>query len=111
VSTSRPAPILADTFSLCEWLLTGFRNQSEVLVSRIRRHSLALLECLTLALKNRSREDRLDEADELLILLRIELRLAAACELLDDRQLIYGLDLADRIGRQLGGWQRQLHGS
>jgi hypothetical protein len=36
----------------------------------------------------------------------MHLRLAGAIEILDEQQVLFALAYADRIGRQLGGWQR-----
>jgi hypothetical protein len=36
----------------------------------------------------------------------MHLRLAGAIGLLDEQQVLFALEYADRIGRQLGGWQR-----
>jgi hypothetical protein len=61
---------------------------------------------ITLALKDRRRDECLEEADERLLALRMQLRLTGAIGLLDEQQVLFALDCADRIGRQLGGWQR-----
>jgi len=103
-----PAPIYVDTCSLCEWLLGRFGDDDRVLPQRICRSSLTLLDRITLALKGRRTEDQLDQADEELIALRTQLRLAAAIGALNDRQLVHALERLDTIGRQLGGWLRSL---
>jgi hypothetical protein len=103
------APIFTDTFSLCEWLLRHLDRESGVLSRTLCDNALKLLEALTLALKDRLRDERLEEADERLIALRMQLRLAGAIGLFDEHQLLFALECADRIGRQLGGWQRALN--
>jgi hypothetical protein len=102
------APIFTDAFKLCEWLLGHLDQTQSILAQRICHCALTLLETLTLALKNRQRELRLDEADEQLIALRLLLRLAGSTALFTEEQMLHALEYTDRIGRQLGGWQRAL---
>ncbi len=106
-----PAPIFADTFSFCEWLLNHLDRDSSALARHLCDNALHLLNTITLALRNRLREERLDEADEHLLALRVQLRLAGAIGLFSESQTLYALDTLDRIGRQLGGWQRTLNGA
>jgi hypothetical protein len=89
-------------------LLERFGGRNEVLARRLCTTSLELLEELTLALKDRDREARIEGADEMLVILRVQLRLAASTGLLEERQVLFALELADGIGRQLGGWRRSL---
>jgi hypothetical protein len=103
-----PAPIFADTFSLCEWLLGRLEQSERVLARRICEEALLLLDAVGLALQGRGVGSRLDEADERLIMLRIKLRLAGSVELLTKEQLVFALKSTDAIGRQLGGWLRSL---
>jgi hypothetical protein len=102
------APIFTDTFALCQWLLHHFDREPSILARRLCDNALVLLEVVTLALRDRLRDERLEEADERLIALRLHLRLAGETGLLNEQQLLFALDGADRIGRQLGGWQRSL---
>lgn len=103
-----PAPLYVDTFALCEWLLGRFGDDSRTLPESLCRLGLTLLEAVTLALKGRRRDEHLEIADERLLALRVQLRLAAATGYLTDSQLMHALDRADVIGRQLGGWLRAL---
>ena len=103
-----PAPIYADTFSLCEWLLGRLDVEGQVLARQICEDALVLLECVGLALKGRSVGERLDVADERLIALRLKLRLAAARGLMTEEQLVFAYQCTDAVGRQLGGWLRAL---
>ncbi len=103
-----PAPIFADTFSFCEWLLNHLDRDASVLARHLCDNALKLLGSIALALRNRLREERLDDADEHLIALRVQVRLAEVTGLLSESQTLYALDTLDRIGRQLGGWQRTL---
>lgn len=106
--SSNPAPIYTDTFKLCQWLLDHFDNTPHVLAQRITICALDLLQAITLALKGRRREDQVDIADENLIILRTHIRLAQACGLLSESQMIHVLQQANLIGRQLGGWIKRL---
>ncbi len=104
----KQAPLFADTFSLCEWLLRHLDRETSVLARALCDDALRILEAVVLALKGWSRPERIAEADECLIVLRVHLRLAGATGLLAEPQLLFALECADRIGRQLGGWQRSL---
>lgn len=112
------APIFTRTYDLHGWLLDRLDVHGEkegqlgypVLRLSVLDASTALLEAVSLALAHFETHDRLIDADQQAILLRIHLRLAADRELLDDRQLLYASgELAD-IGRQIGGWLRRLEG-
>ena len=102
------APLYVDTLALCEWLLGHFDNDSRTLPKDLCKCSLDLLEALTLALKGRRRDENLEIADERLIWLRTQLRLAHTMSYLNRQQLLYALEQTDLIGRQLGGWLRTL---
>lgn len=104
-----PAPVFIDAYTLCQWILQHFDDQPGILAQSLCRNCLHLLEAITLALKGRLREERLEQADEYLITMRLKLRLAAGTDLLDDQQMFYAVDLVDRIGRQIGGWLRSLN--
>ncbi len=104
----KQAPLFADAFALSEWLLRHVDGQTGVLARTLSQDALHVLDAVALALKGWSRPERLADADEHLILLRLHLRLAGATGLLAESQMLFALDCADRIGRQLGGWQRAL---
>lgn len=104
----KQAPLFTDAFSLCEWLLRQLDRDSSVLARALCDSGLHLLAAVVLALKGRQREEQLAEADECLLILRMQLRLAGAIGLLGESQLLFALECADRIGRQIGGWQRSL---
>lgn len=106
--TRAPAPLYVDAFALCQWLLRHFGEDSRVLPCALCRTALELLDAITLALKNRRREVQMEIADESLIRLRIQLRLAGETGYLNQSQMLYALERADVIGRQLGGWLRRL---
>ncbi len=104
----KAAPLYVDASRLCAWVLERLGARDDVLARRLCATALDLLEHLTLALKNRGREERIDGADEDLIVLRLELRLAGTVGLLSESQVLFALEQADAIGRQLGGWRRSL---
>jgi len=101
-------PLFVDALTLCQWLCEHLATVGEPLAQPILALSLDLLQILTLALKGRDREARIDEADELLIRLRTLLRLAVDCGRLTADQYGHVLGYVDDIGRQLGAWQRSL---
>lgn len=103
-----PSPLFADTYDLTAWLLGHFDGASGVLAHAVCTEALGLLRAVTLALKGRERMDQLDEADERLIALRVQIRLAGTLEALSERQMLHALERADGIGRQIGGWLRSL---
>jgi len=108
MANANRAPIYTDTFALCEWLFNHLDNEPGILARTLCHNALKLLEVIALALKDRERNERVDEADDRLLTLRLQLRLAGATGLLDEQQLLFALECADRIGRQIGGWQRAL---
>ncbi len=103
----QPAPLYRDASAICEWLLSRLHDDGRVLSTQICHTALLLLDHVVLALKGRERAHRLDQADAALIRLRTLLQLASAINLFDDSQMLYALEIADRIGRQIGGWQRK----
>jgi hypothetical protein len=104
----KAAPLYVDASRLCGWVLERVGGREDALARRLSATALDLLEHLTLALKNRSREERIESADEDLIALRVQLRLAGATGLLSEAQMLFALEQSDGIGRQLGGWRRSL---
>ena len=105
---SSQAPLFVDALALAQWLLNHFDGAAGPLAARIAAGALDLLEAVTLALKNRRRDEQIELADELLIRLRVLLRLAADSGQLTSEQYGHVLERVDEIGRQLGGWQRSL---
>ena len=100
------APLFTACFALTDWLLGRLGDDARVLPKAICRAALALLRAITLALKGRNCSAHLRSADEELIALRVLLRLAGQGSVLADSQMLYALERARVIGRQLGGWQR-----
>lgn len=103
-----PAPLFTDCYDLSAWILGHFNKDTGYLARTLCARSLALTDAITLALQDRDRKRRLEAADEILVELRLRLRLAGQNQQLDDRQLLFGLQCSDRIGRQIGGWLRRL---
>jgi hypothetical protein len=105
-----PAPLFVHSFDLAGWVLAHFAERGDALSRELCARTLALLDHITLALQGQDRAGRLDEADETLVGVRLRLRLAEQLGWLDERQLMHALELADAIGRQIGGWQKSLAG-
>jgi hypothetical protein len=94
---------------LSAWLLKHLRSHPhDPLAHSLSQEVLGLIDTVTLALKNIDRDTAPEDADLILIRLRLRLRLAVETELLSERQGQDALNLADDIGRQLGGWQKHL---
>ncbi len=108
MNAPKQAPLYTDTTALCEWLLRHFSEDQRSLPQRICNTALDLLDAVVLALHDRHRHDQIEQADERLLALRTQLRLAAALGIFSDSQLLHILERADTIGRQLGGWRRRL---
>jgi hypothetical protein len=102
------APIRIDALALCQWILGRFHEDARELPRALCREALTLTRSIVLALKGRAREHRLEHADEALVTLRLYLRIAEDTGLLTDEQVVHAFELADRVGRQLGGWMRSL---
>ena len=103
---TEPAPLYSDTLALCEWLLGRLGDDPRVLSRQICERALDLLQSITLALANRRRDHHLALADEALIALRCNIRLAGESGYLSSEQVIHVLERGNTIGRQLGGWMR-----
>ncbi len=105
------APLYIDTYDLTAWLLGHFNECTDILSRDTCKFSLDLLDVVVLALKNRERWERLEQADRILLRLRQRIRLIQTQGMLDDHQALHALEICDRIGRQIGGWQRSLEAS
>lgn len=101
------APIFTTTWDFSVWLLQKARSAPDDLLARsLADRALRLLDAITFALKDIERDEALQNADRLLIQLRLRLRLAIETELLNAQQGHYALEQTDSIGRQLGGWRK-----
>ena len=105
------APVYTAAYDLTVWVLQHFNTRTDTLSNETCRLVLRLLDCIVLALKDRERLERVDEADRRLLALRLRLRLANTQALLDERQTLHALGRCDEVGRQLGGWLRHLEAS
>jgi hypothetical protein len=105
---SARAPLFVDCLALAGWLVARFEAAPGPLGQRLTDTALELLETVTLALKDRAKEERVEQADELLIRLRALLRVAVEGGLLTTDQYQHVVERVDAIGRQLGGWLRSL---
>ena len=103
-----PAPLFVHSFDLAAWVLERFGEGCDTLSRELCGKSLSLLDLVTFALQDRERDLRLIDADELLVALRLRLRIAEQLGRLDERQLMHALGLVDSVGRQIGGWQKRL---
>ncbi len=104
----KEAPLFRESFIFADWLLQHFGERQQVLAQSLCKRALEFCELITLALKDFDRLSRAQRADEVLILLRLQLRLAAQGQLLSEAQMLHALKSADSLGRQLGGWLKRL---
>jgi len=102
------APLFVDSLALCQWLCERQEALGTALGPPILAAVLDLYQTLTLALKDRDRDARIEAADEMLIRLRALLRLAVECGRLSADQYGYVLGQVNDIGRQIGAWQHSL---
>lgn len=100
--------MFVDALALCRWVQERFQDDPRPLPRALCRGALELLDAVSLSLRNRRREEMLERADETLLVLRVHLRLAGELALLQERQVLFALDQADKVGRQIGGWIRSL---
>ena len=101
------APIFVATWDFSVWLVRKARAAPQDPLARaLAERAMRLLDTITLALKDIDRDEALQQADLLLIQLRLRLRLAMETELLSAEQARFALQQTDDIGRQLGGWRK-----
>lgn len=101
-----PAPITHDAQRLARAVLERLDENPGSVPRRACALVVEVAEQLVLAANGRAVDRALDHADESLVLLRLHLRLAETLGALTDAQLVHVLELADLVGRQLGGWRR-----
>jgi len=104
---SSKAPLFVDTLALNQWLAGHFDASQRVSEQRLMGLAITLLECVTLALKDRDRVVRIAQADELLIRLRVLLRVVVECGQLTPEQYCHALERIDAIGAQIGAWKKR----
>lgn len=106
------APLYILSYDLARWLLERVeqfpRARRIVYGDRLRSTSLELLECVSVALAFPGvRQQRLQQADEALLHLRLALRLATDSQTLSAKQSLFVQDQVEVIGRMLGGWRKK----
>ena len=106
------APLFRDAYALAGTLTAEMEQgvSFPALRTRLVQDALRVLDSIVLALAGVERPERLVDADADLRLLRVHMRLACDLELVDREFLLAVAEQADAIGRQIGGWRRQLHG-
>jgi hypothetical protein len=105
---SAQAPLFVDGLALADWLLDKLDGAQGHLARNLCDTALELLQVITLALKDRRKDEHVEIADELLVRLRALLRLAVERRSLTPAQYGHVLERIDSIGRQLGAWRRKL---
>ena len=101
-------PLFRDAWRLVTWIQAAFDRDPRPLARRVCGLSLDLMESVTLALAWGDGGSHLERADDRLRALRVFLRMSRERGMLDERQLVHALSLADPVGRQIGGWIRSL---
>lgn len=103
----KEAPLHNDCLQLARWVATTI---DPTLPTGRRAHELAieLVEQVALALHGYDREESVENADRAAARLRVVLRLCLEVGLVSDGGLLHTAEQLDRIGRQIGGWQRHL---
>ena len=104
------APLFVCAYDFYNWLLDRFEHEDRFteVCKAVLGNSRSLLENVALALSGHSTGDRVADADEDLVRLRLHLRLAAEKHLIDHRRLLYATEQMRDIGRQIGGWRKRL---
>lgn len=102
------APIFVDSFSLAEWLLQRVHDSPHPVAQALVAAAMELVEVTALALSGHEKLERLHTMDELLIRLRMRVRLALTVGLFNQRQALFVAERLDLIGQQLGGWLRKV---
>ena len=104
----KEAPIFVDAYRVALALERGLGQEAGPLAAALRSAALTLLQHITLALKGFDTAERLFEADEALIRVRLLLRLRIDVEQAERGLLLEASEHLVRVGKQLGGWRRSL---
>ncbi len=112
----RHAPLYIEAHDLAAWIVgrtaTWQEDGGECLAPRIASAACDLLDAVALALTFPSRRaHHLERADEAIVVLRTELRLAKQLGLLAARPLRFASDRSRAIGRMIGGWRKKVEAS
>jgi len=105
----KSSPLYRDAFALCGVLLDELDESQgcEAMVRRLTGGALRLLEQVSLALHGFARDDRLEDADAELCVLRTHLSLAMSLGKLEEGVFLDLMEQADAVGRQIGGWRKK----
>jgi hypothetical protein len=105
----RRLPLHQDAQELCALLfeVMACARAPRLLAERIERGGMRLLDEIALATTGIDRLAAMHRADAELQTLRAQLEVGLHLDALRERDAFAVLDLADRIGRQLGGWLRR----
>jgi hypothetical protein len=109
----RDAPLYVEAHDLAAWLLARTaswdRSGAACLAPRIANASCELVESIALALTfPPTRRSHLERADASIVVLRTELRLARALEIVSARRLRFACERLRTIGRMVGGWRKRV---
>ncbi len=106
----REAPLYVAAADLVRWNLERQRTWSDrFLADRLAETSCALLEAIALALTFPAiRPHQLRLADQGVVRVREQLRLATDLALLSARQRRFALGRLAELGRMIGGWRRSI---
>ena len=102
----KEAPIFVDAYRVALALERGMANDDGPLATRIRTSAIHVLESINWALRGYDVEERLFQADEELVRLRLLLRLRIDVEEVDRGLLLEASERLVDVGKQLGGWRR-----
>lgn len=100
------APVVTDALAFAEWIVRTTNCRADTLSQRLVAAALELAEHIGFAWKDRDRAQRLMDADDAVLRLRILLRLCPAADTFSHKQMMCGLSQLEKIGRQIGGWMK-----
>ena len=103
----KEAPIFIDAFELSKWLLERMQNSPHPLAGAISQGAICLVEDIALALGGHDKFEKQIEVDQLLVCLRMRIRLSVYLGLLNERQCLFAAEKLTVIGNQLGAWMRK----
>lgn len=108
----KQSPIFSKLYDFITWLLQRTdafpKNERFRLAARLENQSFSLYEQLSRAARSRHPADLLEQADQLLGMLRFYIRLSHDRSLLTLDQYQFAAASLVEIGRLLGGWQKSL---
>lgn len=106
------APLFLDTYDIVVYIMQHVSldndNISSIVTRKLHETAIALLEAVVFALNGNVRARYVSEADDRLALLRVLLRMALDCKLIEKKLFLSLFERLNGIGRQIGGWKQQL---